>query len=79
MRAGWPTRCASVRAKFAGGSVDFSGARFEDGTVDFSHGRFEDGNVEFGSAQFAGGIVRFDRATGRRPTGLPDGMADHLS
>jgi len=41
--------------------------------------RFVDGTVDFRSAQFEGGTVDFEAATGRRPRGLPDGMADHLS
>ena len=66
-------------ACFRGGAVDFSLARFTGDMIDFSNARFGEATVEFGGAEFAGGIVRFDRATGRRPSGLPDGMADHLS
>lgn len=67
-----------ARAKFVSGSVNFGGARFEEDLVDFSGARFEGGKIEFGGAEFAGGLVKFDRATGRRPSGLPDGMAPNL-
>ncbi|WP_218010310.1 pentapeptide repeat-containing protein [Actinomadura chibensis] len=66
-------------ARFEGGTVSFSHARFEGGTVDFSDARFGGGTVDFTGARFGGGTVDFVRASGRRPRGLPDGMADHLS
>lgn len=66
-------------ARIEAGKLEFEGARFEGGKVDFGDAEFGGGAVDFGGSQFAGGTVDFDRATGRRATGLPDGMADHLS
>ncbi|MFI6752367.1 pentapeptide repeat-containing protein [Actinomadura luteofluorescens] len=78
-------------ARFLGGTVTFQGARFEDGTVRFGGALFAGGTVLFNAARFEGGMVTFHRArfegdnvsfretTGRRPDGLPDGLAPHLS
>ncbi|QXJ25906.1 pentapeptide repeat-containing protein [Actinomadura graeca] len=66
-------------ARFAGGAVDFGNARFAGGAVGFRYAVFEGGRVNFGDAAFEGGAVSFESANGRRPHGLPDGMAEHLS
>ncbi|WP_067470073.1 pentapeptide repeat-containing protein [Actinomadura macra] len=68
-----------IHARFLGGTVNFVGARFLGGTVNFGLARFEGNAVIFRSARFEGGKVDFEEASGRRPGGLPDGMADHLS
>ncbi|MQY04995.1 pentapeptide repeat-containing protein [Actinomadura macrotermitis] len=78
-------------ASLEGGTVDFRDARFRDGKVDFGRVGFGDGRVDFRGvgfvggrvdftdAGFDGGTIDFTDAVGRRPEGLPDGMADHLS
>ncbi|WP_344282920.1 pentapeptide repeat-containing protein [Actinomadura napierensis] len=78
-------------AGLVGGTVDFASAVFEAGTVNFRYTGFEGSTVNFGyadfksgvvafaSADFKGGAINFDEATGRRPTGLPNEMAPHLS
>ncbi|WP_242887768.1 pentapeptide repeat-containing protein [Actinomadura litoris] len=62
---------------FDGG--DLSGAVFTGGTVSFLGVRFEGGVISFRGGQFEGGMVVFAGASGQRPSGLPGGMADHLS
>jgi uncharacterized protein YjbI with pentapeptide repeats len=66
-------------ARFEGGTAYFGGARFEGGTVTFRGAGFEGGEVTFGGAVFGGGMVTFRQSAGRRPDGLPDDMATHLS
>ncbi|MGC4959695.1 hypothetical protein ACLQ2P_41415 [Actinomadura citrea] len=64
--------------QFAGGTVVFRHAQFAGGLVAFSSARF-DVTVDFGSARYGHRAVTFVRATGRKPVGLKNGMADHLS
>ncbi|SNS74922.1 hypothetical protein SAMN06265355_12748 [Actinomadura mexicana] len=47
--------------------------------VDFGNARFLGGTILFSGARFVNRAVSFDSAAGRRPAGLPHGMADHLS
>lgn len=64
--------------QFKSGTVDFGDARFKSGRVTFRGARFEGDTVTFHDARFEGGRVIFPGTTGRRPTGLAQGMADHL-
>ncbi|CNE77355.1 Uncharacterised protein [Mycobacterium tuberculosis] len=66
-------------AHFTGGKVGFDLAFFRGGTADFGGAEFSIGTVDFRGTFFEGGRLDFERATGVRPEGLPDGMADHLS
>ncbi|MFB4304298.1 pentapeptide repeat-containing protein [Actinomadura sp. NTSP31] len=67
------------RTRYGGAVIDFHRASFTGALVGFGGARFEDGRLDFGGARFAGGMVDFGRTTGQRATGLPDGIADHLS
>jgi uncharacterized protein YjbI with pentapeptide repeats len=51
-----------IKARFSGGTVDFSFAKFSGGTVDFSVAEFWGGTVDFTRATFSGGMVDFGGA-----------------
>ncbi|MFI0453682.1 pentapeptide repeat-containing protein [Actinomadura sp. 6N118] len=66
-------------AGFEGGTVQFDGARLTSGTVNFEGTTFGNGIVDFSSAGFGGATIEFAGSTGRRPPGLPNDLAPHLS
>ncbi|MGC4956741.1 pentapeptide repeat-containing protein [Actinomadura citrea] len=65
--------------QFNGGTADFRSIGFKGGTTNFNRAWFGDSEVDFTDAKFGDGTVEFALATGRRPRGLPDDLAAHLS